>query len=173
MNRSWWLIGALVATVVVAAPGQASGSATRAGATPRQAHGNEDRGSAPRARSASSSHVQDSGHLRFKSDAATSIVDEGKLSGSLPGSGRVVFGYNGSPKVKARFTIRAKGGAIYGRANCTLHNPTSTAPSFRGALLITGGSGRYAGAHGSGELFGVFYRHGYALNVHANGDLSY
>jgi hypothetical protein len=35
------------------------------------------------------------------------------------------------------------------------------------------GSGRYARASGSGELFGVFHRHGYALVVQAIGRLRY
>jgi hypothetical protein len=127
----------------------------------------------PAAALGKSIHVHDSGHLGFKSDEATAIVDEGRLTGSMPGSGRVVFDYTGSPKVKASFTIRASGGAIYGKGTCTLHDPTSAAPSFHGALTITGGSGRYAHAHGSGELYGVFYRHGYALSVQAVGQLNY
>jgi hypothetical protein len=46
-------------------------------------------------------------------------------------------------------------------------------PSFRGSLTITGGSGRYAHAGGSGELFGVFYRRSFALTVQAIGKLRY
>lgn len=117
--------------------------------------------------------VRDEGHLRFRTDSATSIVDEGSLTGTLAGKGRVNFAYNGSPNVTARFTIYTAGGSIYGQANCHLHNPESPTPSFRGALSITGGSGRYAHAHGSGELFGVFYRHGYGLSVQARGSMRY
>lgn len=123
--------------------------------------------------SAATKQVRDGGHLRFKSDAATAIVDEGHLSGTMPGTGRVRFVYDGSPKVSARFVIRANGGAIYGSAKCHMHDPASPAPSFRGALTITGGTGRYAHAHGSGELYGVYYRHGYGLSVQAIGRLSY
>jgi hypothetical protein len=117
--------------------------------------------------------VRDEGSLRFASDEATQIVDEGSLSGTLPGSGRVYFTYNGSPNVTARFTIHTSGGAIYGTARCRLNNPNSPVPSFRGALRIVGGSGRYARARGSGELFGVFHRRGYGLVVQAIGKLSY
>jgi hypothetical protein len=52
-------------------------------------------------------------------------------------------------------------------------NPNSTNPSFRGSLTITGGSGRYAHAGGSGELFGVFHRQSFALTVQAIGKLRY
>ena len=65
--------------------------------------------------------VRDEGSLRFLSDEATSIVDEGSLSGTLPGSGRVYFAYNGNPSVSARFTIRARGGNVYGTAKCRLN----------------------------------------------------
>jgi hypothetical protein len=117
--------------------------------------------------------VRDEGHLRFGGDSATTIFDHGALSGTIPGQARVAFVYNGSPNVTARFTIYAVGGSIYGQAKCRLHDPASPTPSFRGALAITGGSGRYAHAHGSGELYGVFYRHGYGLNVQARGTLRY
>jgi hypothetical protein len=117
--------------------------------------------------------VRDEGSLRYVSSEASSILDEGALHGSLPGRGRVVFVYNGSPTVSARFTIHAAGGTISGNARCRLHNPTSLTPSFRGALAVTGGSGRYAHARGSGELFGVFHRRGYSLLVQAVGRMSY
>jgi len=117
--------------------------------------------------------VRDEGRLGFVADSATQIVDEGHVSGTIPGKARVDFTYNGSPTVTARFVIRAAGGSLYGRASCRLNNPTSPTPSFRGALSITGGSGRYRHAHGSGELFGVFHRRGYALLVQAIGRLRY
>jgi hypothetical protein len=125
------------------------------------------------AAAAHTTNVRDEGSLRFTSDEATSIVDEGSLSGTLPGSGRVYFTYNGSPNVSARFTIHTAGGTIDGTAKCRLNNPNSPTPSFRGALQIVGGSGRYAHARGSGELFGVFHRRGYGLVVQAIGKLSY
>jgi hypothetical protein len=115
--------------------------------------------------------VSDRGKLSYRSVAATSILDEGPLSGSIPGHARVDFLYDGSPSVTARFTIHAAGGSIYGQAHCRLHDPASPAPSFKGALRITGGTGRYAHAGGSGELYGVFYRRGYGLSVQATGEL--
>lgn len=126
---------------------------------------------AQHAHSSGAQHVNDHGKLRFHTAGATVIVDEGPVSGSIPGHAIVHFAYNGSPNVTARFAIHAKGGVLYGKARCKLHNPTSPVPSYSGALQITGGSGRYAHAHGSGEMYGLFYRHGYALVVHANGTL--
>ena len=117
--------------------------------------------------------VRDEGKLRFVSAQATTLLDEGMVAGSLPGRAAVRFVYNGSPSVSAAFTIHTSGGSISGTARCRLSNPTSPTPSFRGALQITGGGGRYAKARGAGELFGVFHRHGYGLVVQAIGRLTY
>lgn len=117
--------------------------------------------------------VREEGHMRFVSAEATLIVDEGRMSGTIPGRARVYFTYDGSPNVSARFAIYASGGRIDGRAKCRLSNPSSPTPSFRGALEIVGGGGRYAHARGGGELFGVFHRHGYGLVVQAIGKLRY
>jgi hypothetical protein len=128
---------------------------------------------APTASAAHILSVRDEGSLRYVTSEASSIIDEGGLRGSLPGRGRVLFVYNGSPNVSAHFTIRTAAGTVSGSAHCRLHNPTSLTPSFRGALTISGGSGRYSHARGSGELFGVFHRRGYSLMVQAVGRMSY
>jgi hypothetical protein len=125
---------------------------------------------------ASAAHVlkvRDEGHLRFISSSGSQLIDEGPASGTMPGNLRVRFTYNGNPEVSAAFTIHGRYGSISGRARGRLNNPTSTSPSLRGSLSITGGSGRYAHASGSGELFGVFYRRSYGLTVQAIATLRY
>jgi len=117
--------------------------------------------------------VRDEGKLRYVSSRGTWLTDEGSTTGTLKGKVRVSVEYNGSPTVRASFTIYGSGGSIRGRATCRLSNPNSFTPSFRGSLTISGGSGRYAHAHGQGELFGVFYRRGYGLTVQAIGKLRY
>jgi hypothetical protein len=128
---------------------------------------------APLASSAGSTAVRDEGHLRFLRSSGSLLIDEGPATGNLPGKVRVRFTYNGSPMVKAQFTITGHGWSIIGRGEGKLSNPNSTSPSFRGSLALTGGSGRFAGAHGSGELFGVFNRRSYALTVQTVGKLRY
>lgn len=125
------------------------------------------------AQAAGTSRVRDEGSLRFVTSYGSELIDEGRVSGTIPGSARVEFTYNGSPQVSARFTIHGAGGTIGGQAHAKLSNPSTLTPSFRGNLTITGGSGRYAHAHGSGELFGVFHRHGYGLVMQALGTLRY
>jgi hypothetical protein len=127
----------------------------------------------PVARSARTVRVHDEGHLHFSSSSGSQLIDEGSASGTLPGKVRLRFTYDGSPIVSAQFTVRGAGWSIRARARGRLSNPTSPSPSFRGSLTITGGSGRYAHARGSGELFGVFNRRSYGLTVQAIGKLTY
>jgi hypothetical protein len=128
------------------------------------------------AMAASVLNVRDEGHLRFISSSGSELLDEGPATGTVPGKVRVNFDYTGDPAVSARFTIYGHGGSISGRGNAMLSNPTTPAPSFRGKFSVTGGSGRYAHIHGTGELFGVFTRRGpnkYGLLVQTIGKLPY
>jgi hypothetical protein len=118
-------------------------------------------------------NVSDKGSLRFVRASGSSLLDEGHVTGSFPGSVKVRFLYNGEPNVSARFTITGSGGSISARGNARLSSPTSPTPSFRGHMTITGGTGRYEHIHGGGELFGVFNRRSYALTVQAVGKLPY
>ena len=118
-------------------------------------------------------NVRDEGRLRFITSYGSELIDEGPATGTVPGKVRVHFLYDGDPNVSAQFTITAPSGSISGRGKAKLSSPTSPKPSFRGAFQITGGSGRYAHIHGSGELFGVFTRRGYGLVVQTIGRLPY
>jgi hypothetical protein len=121
-------------------------------------------------------NVHDEGHLRFIASDGSELLDGGAAEGTFTGRLQVRFVYDGEPAVSARFTISGRGGSISGKAKATLNNLTSAHPSFRGALTITGGSGRYTHVHGTGELFGVFTRRGsnrYGLLVQAIGEFPY
>lgn len=117
--------------------------------------------------------VYDEGHLHWVRSSGNELIDEGQAAGTVPGRVLVHFTYNGSPTVYASFQIYARAGTIAGRAKGRISNPTSTSPSFRGALTLSGGGGRYAHAHGSGELFGVYYRRSYGMIVQTRGRLEY
>jgi hypothetical protein len=118
-------------------------------------------------------NVHDEGRLRFVRASGSVVYDEGRVSGTFPGSARVRFLYDGEPRVSAQFTIAGGGGSVTARGTGTLSSPTSPSPSFRGHMTITGGSGRYAHIRGTGELFGVYYRRSYGLTVQAVGRLPY
>lgn len=132
--------------------------------------------SKPTARFASGSrvlNVRDQGTLRFVRASGSLLLDEGRVSGSFPGTVKVHFLYNGEPSVSARFTIAGNGGSISAQGSGRLSSPVSVTPSFRGRMRIIGGTGRYAHIRGDGELFGVFNRRSYALTVQAVGKLPY
>jgi hypothetical protein len=118
-------------------------------------------------------NVREEGRLHFVRESGSKMLDEGPATGTIPGTVRLHFAYNGSPSVSAQFTIYARSGTLNGEAKGKLNSPTSPNPSFRGSLRITGGTGRYAHARGGGELFGVYNRRTYGLIVQALGTLRY
>lgn len=128
---------------------------------------------APAAHAARVLSVHDEGRLHLVHASGSLLLDEGRATGSFPGSVKVHFVYNGDPNVSASMTILGPGGSISAKGTGRLSSPTSPNPSFRGHMQVTGGTGRYAHIHGAGELFGVFNRRNYALTVQAVGRLPY
>jgi hypothetical protein len=117
--------------------------------------------------------VKDEGRLRLIKSSGSVLIDEGPAKGTIPGSVKVRFVYNGNPTVSAQITIYGHAGTINARGTGRLSSPTSSSPSFTGTMTIDGGSGRYSHAHGGGKLYGVFYRRTYGLLVQTEGTLHY
>jgi len=128
---------------------------------------------APEARSAATLSVKDEGNLHFVKSSGSTLIDEGRASGTIPGNVRIHFTYNGNPAVSAQITIYGAHGTLQVRATGHLSNPTNPNPSFSGALTVTGGSGRYSHAHGSGKLYGVYHRRSYGMVVQTEGTVHY
>jgi hypothetical protein len=143
-----------------------AGGATLEGAVTSGAAG-------PVARAAHSVSVKDEGRMKLVKASGSVLTDEGPATGTVPGRVRVRFVYNGDPSVSAQITIYGHAGTILAHGSGRLSNPTSSSPSFKGTLTISGGSGRYASARGGGEMFGVFYRRSYAITVQTRGVLHY
>ncbi|MGH2853331.1 MAG: hypothetical protein ACRDLF_03955 [Solirubrobacteraceae bacterium] len=77
------------------------------------------------------------------------------------------------PTTTGNFTIYVRGGGtIKGHGTATMHG-SGTYESFSGTLVVTGGTGRYAHAHGKAGLYGTFNRKTYALLVQTTGRLAY
>jgi hypothetical protein len=125
------------------------------------------------AHAARSTSVRDEGNLRFIHSSGSTLSDEGTATGTIPGRVKVLFTYNGNPTVGAQITIYGHAGQIHAHATAKLSSPTSPNPSFKGTLTITGGTGRYAHAHGGGRLYGIFHRRSYGLVVQTQGTLTY
>jgi hypothetical protein len=126
-----------------------------------------------RARSARLLKVNDSGHLHLLHAYGEVINEEGKASGTLPGT---VFVHMtvGAANVTASFTIRsAGGGSIEGHGQAVLHSSTLYS-SFAGTLSVSHGTGRYSHAHGTGKLYGTIERTPIKhLTVQTTGTLDY
>ncbi len=129
-------------------------------------------GRAPSARAARSLYVKDEGHLHLAGHPqGSAIVEEGTVTGTLPGSVRVRF--NVGATVSATFTIYPRGGgSISGHGSGSLHS-TSVYATFGGSLTVTSGSGRYRHAKGTGGLYGAINRHTDAVTVQTLGRLTY
>jgi hypothetical protein len=125
------------------------------------------------ATSALSISVKDEGYLRFVKSSGSLLIDQGSARGTIPGTVKIRFVYDGSPSVSAQITIYARAGSLQAHATGRLSSPTSPSPSFKGSLIISAGSGRYLHAQGSGQLYGVFYRRSYGMTVQTEGTLRY
>jgi hypothetical protein len=114
----------------------------------------------------------DEAHLHYvRHRSSESILfEEGTTHGTLPGSvhAECHLGAN----FTANVTIKTQGGTIHGRGSATPH-ASGIYESFAGTLVVTGGTGRYAHAHGHAGLYGLFDRRTYALTVQTTGSLSY
>jgi hypothetical protein len=143
-----------------------------AGVGPLHVEGTAARAATPltRAHSARALKATDTAHLRYISASGSLLFEEGKASGTLPGSMRVHFSIGAT--MKGSFTIFAKGGSISGRGSAIPHG-SGVYESFAGSLVVTGGRGRYVHAQGHAQLYGTFNRNSYALLVQTVGTLHY
>lgn len=119
---------------------------------------------------ASSMNASDAAHLRFIRNAGSLLIEEGTATGTLPGNMKARCSIGAI--VHASFTIYTRYGSIRGRGTAT-PRASGIYESFAGTLLATGGTGRYAHAHGHAGLYGVFNRKTYALTLQTTGRLSY
>jgi hypothetical protein len=122
------------------------------------------------ARAAHVVNVKDEAHLHLTGTNGSLLLEEGPATGAIPGTVKASFVI--AANVTATFTIYAHGGSISGRGTGALHS-TGLYSSFGGSLKVTGGTGRYKHAHGSGGLYGAINRKTYALTVQTTGQLTY
>lgn len=117
--------------------------------------------------------VDDTGYLRLAHASGEELSEAGAISGTLPGTASVRL-HVGAETVTASFTIDVRGGgSISGTGLAKIGSP-GRYTSFAGTLSVTGGSGRFADAHGQGKLYGVIERKSDKLTVQTReGTLDY
>ncbi len=154
--------GALLALAATGAPTVTA--APRAPTAPTLAPAAQTLSGPPAARAARTVSVDDNGQLLRVHASGEIITEEGAVSGTLPGTAKVRLDI-GAELVTASFRITVRGvGSIVGHASARLSSPGRHA-SFRGTLSVTGGTGRYAHARGTGKLYGVIERKSDNLTV--------
>lgn len=116
--------------------------------------------------------VKDQADLKLVGSHENTLVETGRVRGTLPGRVRVQFTLHGV-HATSRFTIYAKGGRITGVGEGIVKSGKAGYDSFGGKLKLTGGSGRFKGAHGSGGLYGSLYKLDESINVQVDGTLNY
>jgi hypothetical protein len=115
----------------------------------------------------------DTAHLHKVSVSGSLLIEEGKATGTLPGKMRASVIV--SATISGTFTITIHGvGTIKGHGEATPHG-SGQYESFKGSIVVTGGTGRYAHAHGETKLYGTIDREseGYPLVIQTTGTLSY
>jgi hypothetical protein len=116
--------------------------------------------------------LNDTAHLHRTSSHGFNLYESGQASGSLGGGLVLHLDVISTNRVTATLTVSPRGGSMTGTASGNYRNNGSTA-SFAGTLNITGGTGSYAHAHGSGLSFsGTIQRSNDAVTVHVNGHIS-
>ena len=122
------------------------------------------------AQAAATLKITDTANMHYTSGSGSLLHETGTASGTLPGSMKANLAIGAT--LTANFTIYASGGTITGRGIGKPHG-SGTYESFAGTLVATGGTGRYAHAHGHGGFYGTFDRKNYDLTVQTTGKLSY
>ena len=130
-------------------------------------------GHSPAAHAARALRATDTAHLYKVSVSGSNLIEEGKATGTLPGKMRATV--NIGATISGTFTIYVHGvGTITGHGTAIPHG-SGRFESFKGSIVVTGGTGRYAHARGTTGLYGTFDRESedYALVIQTTGTLSY
>jgi len=122
------------------------------------------------ARAARSLSVNDTAHLHLLKASGSRLLEEGPVSGALPGHTRAQLTVGAT--FGGTITIYAPGGTLSARGSATPHG-SGRYESFSGSITVTHGTGRYAHAHGHGGMYGTFDRQTYAFVIHTTGNLTY
>jgi hypothetical protein len=145
--------------------------AVQAAYAAQKTHARDAHRTAPQlAHAAHALKASDTAHLRYLSASGSLLLEEGQTTGTLPGKMRAHV--NVGSTFTGNFVTYTRYGTIVGHGTATPHG-SGKYESFSGTLVVTGGSGRYAHAHGTAGLYGTFNRDNYAFVVQTTGTLLY
>lgn len=128
----------------------------------------------PSAKTARTLNLNDSASLKLNNHKGVELKESGTAHGNLPGSIFIQLRLASARSVTAKIQVYPSGGSVSASASATYRVVTSSSASFSGRLNITGGSGRYSKAKGSGLSFtGTVHRPSDSVSVHVSGKMSY
>src|ERR1700728_2111102 len=131
-------------------------------------------GAASSAHASRTLDLNDSANLSLSNKKGFELKESGKASGSLPGTIYIQLKVTGERVVTANIQVYPSGGSLKASASGSYRVDTSSTASVSGKLNITGGSGRYSKAKGSGLSFsGTVHRPGDSVSVRVSGNMSY
>jgi hypothetical protein len=126
--------------------------------------------SSSRARAAHAINGTETTHLKLVNTEGSLLFEEGSTSGNISGHARAQLEVGAA--FKGRLTIYTRNGQIIGHGTAVPHG-SGRYQSFAGTFVVTGGTGRYAHAHGSSGFYGVFDRRSFAVTTQTKGWLYY
>jgi hypothetical protein len=113
----------------------------------------------PKATQAKVISVQDNSRLHLVKAVGNVMTEEGRVAGTLPGKAKIKIDLEGSGgTATARFTLYASGGSISGHGSGRGNEGHGGWESFSATTWLSGGTGRYAHASGSGHMYGALNR---------------
>jgi hypothetical protein len=124
------------------------------------------------ARTASTLSLSETGRLHLTSHHGFTLNEQGSASGTIAGTIYIHLNVVSTNRVTAEVSIYPSGGSITGQASAS-YRPSGAVATFSGTMAVTRGSGRYAGARGTGLSFtGTVQRSNDAVTVHVSGRMS-
>jgi hypothetical protein len=134
--------------------------------------GTAQAGKAPRAHSARTLSIRETGHLRLTSKRGFTLNEQGAVSGTIGGTIYIHLHLVSSSRVTAEVNIYPRGGSLSGSGSAS-YQVRGAFANFSGTLAVTRGSGSYRRARASALRFtGSIQRRDRSVTVQLSGSLS-
>jgi hypothetical protein len=128
-----------------------------------------DNGHSTKAHAARTIAIADVAHLHLLKAAGAILYEEGLVTGTFAGNMHATLEIGAT--FLGSFKITGKQGTVTGHGAAKPHG-SGRYESFAGSMTVTGGSGRYVGAHGRSGLYGTFDRRTFTFVVQTTGKFS-
>lgn len=116
--------------------------------------------------------ISDKAKLHLLVANGETLTEEGTATGTLPGHVKIRLTLHITTRTaNSSFRLHLSSGWLTGTGKGKANSGQGSWESFGGSLTITGGSGRYAHASGSGNLYGAIGRRTDELKVQMIGQL--